>query len=747
MDRTKPYTVELDGAWAPIEVSEDALGVPHVRARSKRDAFFAQGYLVARDRLFQLDLDLRLRSGRMAEGYGASFLPGDRAARLFHYRGDMAAELAAIPPEVRDCVHGYVAGINARIAQIEADPEMLPQDFRILGSFPLRWDLRTMVTMRGVAIGAADAKIRRAMMAARGLLRYDHFVDPLRIGHDISVPDGLDCDGISWDDLGALKYIGKPTSLDTMAANDAMRAAMLADLARDGSNAWTVAGSRTASGRPILANDPHLSIDGFAQRHLIHLTAPGLDIMGAGNPGLPGIMQGHTDFYAFGRTNFHIDQTDVVILETRADNYCRNGEWLPIVTVEEKIAVRGAPDEVVQLHYCGDCPIISGDPASGRVVAIQSVSMLPGANMQFAIAAMNLARDWEELKQAFRHHPSPTNFHYADTEGNIGWHAIGFAPRRKGYDGLLPITGSGTMRWAGVLALEDMPSLFNPELGWIASANALNLPESYDFPLSYTWTDPFRQNRIAEVLAGQDQHSLADSAALMQDVHSLAARALVAMLPDDANDPAIAMLRTWDCNLDADSAAALLYEMMLSALTRLFREHMIPAEAREFVTSVNLSSLLDTLPQLGEQRNQLIRDALSEGWQAAIDAAGNDPTQWRWGDLHSVTIRHPFAADPRIAAAFPEISGGRSGGDATTVLARSSGSGGGHHVRHAACYQMITDVGEWDNSMHLTLPGQSNDAANPHYADFYPFWIDGAMQPMLFSDPPKGADYRLIPRN
>lgn len=728
------------------------MGVPHVRAQSKRDAFFAQGYLVARDRLFQMDLDLRMRTGRMAQGYGAAFVPGDKAARLFQFRGDVEAELAAILTDVRECVEAYVAGINARINEVEADPQLLTQEYRIFGTRPLRWDIRTMVSMRGVAIGAADAKIRRAMLAARGLLHLDNLVDPLRLPHDIAVPDGLDCDAVSWDDLGSLKYIGKPSSLDTMAPDPQMRAAMLADLGLAGSNAWCVAGSRTETGRPILANDPHLAIDGFAQRHLIHLTAPGLDIIGAGNPGLPGIMQGHTDFYAFGRTNFHIDQTDLLILQMRGDEYWRDGHWVPFDEIDEEITVRGGGAERVKLRYCGHRPVVAEDADRGRAVAVESVSMLPGANMLFAITTMNLARDWGELKEAFRHHPSPTNFHYADCAGNIGWHAIGFAPRRRGYDGLLPVQGDGRYCWDGLLAVEEMPNLFNPPQGWIASANAFNLPPEYpqaERPLSYTWTDPFRHNRIAEVLAGQDHHSIANSEALMQDVHSLAARALVEMLPDVSGDPAATMLRRWDCYLDADSAAALLYEMVLSAMTSIFRERVIPQEAQDIVTSINLSAMLDALPHMGAEGEDMLRDALAEGWRYAIEVGGDDPARWRWGDLHRVTIRHPLYAEPRIAAAFPEIAGGRSGGDATTVLARATGSGGGHDVRHAACYLMAIDVGAWESSSHLMLPGQSADPESPHYADFYQPWINGDMQPMHFApaevDAACQTRYRILP--
>ena len=612
MPRSAQAHTALNGLHGPIEVIEDRFGVPHVRAGSKRDAFFAQGYLVARDRMFQIDLDHRQQVGRMAEVFGPAFVPGDRAARLFQFRGNVDAELAAIPAEVRDCVAGYVAGINARIDELEGDPALLPPEYAILDIRPLRWDLREMVTVRGLGSSNVDEEIRRAMLAARDLLDLDHFMEPLRPAHSLTVPEGLDVEAVSTADLGILGELHTP-SFDQPQLAGIDRAAMLASLAAQGSNAWTVAGSRTATGRPILANDPHLSIGGFSPRHVVHLTAPGLDVMGAGYPGLPGIMQGHTDRFAFGRTNFHIDQTDLLILETDPDHagrYRHEGEWKHFDHFDEVIEVKGAPDVNATHRYANGWPVIAWEEDKHRAVAAATVSMLPGANMRFAIVAIDLARDWESLRQAFKLHVSPTNFHYADVDGNIAWHAIGFVPRRRGHAGLFPVAGDGRYDWDGILEVDEMPSLFNPEQGWIASANAYNVPSSYPIaekPLSFTWNDPYRQDRIAEVLGAQDKHTIADSVALMHDVQSLPARALLALLPDNPALEAAAaadMLRSWDCEVDADSAAALLYEMVLPELRSAFHTAVIPAEAHDLIPTVNLSVMLDSLaaldPRLGE---------------------------------------------------------------------------------------------------------------------------------------------------
>ena len=742
--------IRLPGARAPIEILEDARGVPHIRAQSKHDAFFGQGYVVARDRLFQLDWDYRRELGRMAEIFGPRYVAADRAARLFHYRGDVDTELASLPPGVLDCAQGYVAGINARIAELEADPSQLPLEYGILGIAPLRWDVRDLVRLRGGGMGDADDEIRHAQLEARGLLDYDRFMDPLRPAWQFTVPDGLDCAAVGEADLGVLLEGAMPLPFGKkIAAYD--RDLDRIDRIAQGSNAWTVAGSRTATGRPILANDPHLGIGGLSPRHIVHLTAPGLDVIGGADPGLPGIMQGHTDRFAFGRTNFHIDQTDLFILRTKDDDpdlYWHKGEWKRFETVEEEIAVKDAPPERVTLRYSQGRPIVSQDASRHRAVAQANVALLPGGNMRFAIIAINLARDWTSLKEAFRIHVSPTNLHYADVDGNTGWHAIGFVPKRPRHDGLFPAPGDGSYDWTGILTVDEMPQVYNPKAGWFASANQMNIPADYPYRqrnISFSWSDSYRYDRIAEVLSAQKKHRIEDSVALQHDVQSLPARALVEVLPATPSAeaaPAAALLRRWNFGIEADSAAALLYEQVMPALSAAFRDRVIPDAAKDLIRTVNLSEMMRLLATpdhyLGDDpaaaRDALVDQALAAGWAKAVELAGPDPAQWRWGDLHRVSIAHPLSASPEIAAAFPKIDGGRSGGDSYTVCARGVNPGrGSFNVMHGASYLVVADVGAWDNSRVLLLPGQSADPRSPHYRDWYQDWLAGAMQPLWFS--------------
>lgn len=728
-----PRRARVAGLSASIEIVDDRWGVPHIRAASPADAFFGQGYAVARDRLFQIDYEYRRQQGRLAEVLGAAYVASDTRAALGRFRGDVAAEIAAVPEPVRACVAAYVAGINARIAEVAADPALLPAEFGILGYAPLRWTLEDIVAARELVPGNIDDEVRRAQLSAIGRLDLETLTAPPRPARAITFRDGLDPTKVGEADLGLL---------GSAAPAPAPRPA-----AEAGSNAWTIAPSRSATGRPILANDPHLSIGGFPPRHVAHLTAPGLDVIGGGAPGLAGIMQGHTDRFAFGRTNSHIDQSDLYLLELNpvdAERYWHRGRWKTFERREVTIAVRGEAPRTVTLRHAVQGPVIAHDPVRRRATALANVLQRPGASGAFAMVAINLAKDWAELQAAFRLHPSPTNFHYADVTGKTAWRIIGFAPRRMGgHDGMTPAPGDGRYDWDGLLPLEQLPSVVDPKAGWFASANQDNLPKDYKPVLAYTFREPWRYERVVAVLEGQPRHSLANSVALMQDVASTPARRFVALLPDappEAALPAVAMLRDWDGVLAADSPAAALFELAWADLEARLLNILVPAEARALVPGIETGAMLAILegpdkrlgPDPAGSRDLVIAMALIAGWEAATARLGPEPALWRWGTIHDVRIAHPLAARfPAIAEAFPAIEAGGSGGDGNTVNARWLAGDLG--VAGGASYLQAIDVGGWDDSLFLNLLGQSGDPASPHYRDMAQPWIEGRMLPLVFS--------------
>lgn len=739
----------VHGLSHPVEIVDDRWGVPHIRAATKADAFFGQGYVVARDRLFQIDFAHRREMGRMAEAFGPDFASHDVAARLFHYRGDLDAELARIPAEVLACVRGYVAGINARIAEVERDPTLLPLEYRILGVMPLRRDVRDLVLARGSGIGNVDDEIRRAQLAAMGLLDLDRLVAPLRPSIPLGVPEGLDVAEVSEADLGMLRLGPLPFGRETQTHDpDEMLNA-----ANAGSNAWTVAGSRTATGRPILANDPHLGIGGFGPRHVAHLTAPGLDVIGGGAPGLAGIMQGHTDRFAFGRTNFHIDQDDLFVLElhpTDPERYRHDGGWKRFNRVEVAIPVKDAAPHRAVLRYAVQGPVIAHDPTRSRATVLASVEMQPGGSGAFSMVAINLAHDWASLREAFKLHPSPTNVHYADVDGHHGWQAIGFWPQRKRGHGLMPVPGDGRYDWTGMRDFRSLPGAIDPPAGWFASANQDNLPPGWPVQQSpaFSFRDPARYDRIAQVLTAETRHRVADSVALQHDTLSLPARRFQAMLPRQPSaraSAAAAMLAGWDARIDGASGAAALYEIVLRDLNAKMVAALVPERARSLIPAIEPPQLL----RVAADRPELIDAALADGWAKATELLGRDPAAWRWDTLHRVRIAHPLARIPAIAAAFPPIEVGGSGGDGFTVMARWLGDGPNWRVGGGASYLQVIDVGDWDRSVMLNLPGQSNDPRSPHRADQAAPWAVGRMLPMPFSraavDQAAAVTTRLLP--
>lgn len=751
--RHRTVVAGLEGLSAPVDVLEDHWGVPHVRAGSIADAFFANGYLVARDRLWELDFGHRQALGHLAEVFGPDFVPSDTANRLFLFRGDAAAELARFPAQVQDCARAYVAGINARLAQVRANPDLLPPEFTIFDYAPMAWDVLDLIRVRAEVTGNTRAEIRRARLAARGGLSYDTLTTPLEPAHDLRVPNGLDVHAVSAADLGLFDVLQASLPLGRVRdAGDTEHRRT-----NSGSNAWVVAPTRTATGRPILANDPHLSFGVPGPRYVIHLSAPGLDVIGGGTAGMPGVMQGHNAHIAFGRTNFHIDQEDLFILRTHPshpDRYFHDGAWKQMETVPTHIAVRGEAGRDVVLRYAAQGPVVAADPARRRATAVSATWLYPGANGLLVNIGLNLAHDWDSFREALRVHTSPTNFTYADTAGNIGWQAAGGLPSRvDGHDGLLPVPGDGRYDWKGLQPLEMLPSTFNPACGWFGTSNEMNLPPGYpaqERRVSFEWRDRFRYNRVAHVLETTPRATIADCAALQHDTFSQLALDMVALLgdvPPDVADAA-ALLHRWDGRVQADSAAAALYEVWWSRLERALHALLIPADLHDLLPGPINATVQKTLLHTPDARfgadpararDAMLVEALRGAKAELRERLGPVMAAWRWGTLHTITLEHPLAHVPGVAAQFPKLGGARTGtgGDSYTVMARwYNPLSKGHDPYVAtggASYLMVCDVGKWDNSVFLNFPGQSGDPRSAHYADFMADWLRGKMQPLPFS--------------
>jgi penicillin amidase len=743
--------VNVAGLGQPARIVVDRWGVPHIYAASQDDAFFVQGFNAARDRLFQIDLWRRRGLGELASVFGPSYVEQDRAARLFLYRGSMAPEWAAYGKDAQRTSARFVAGINAYIDTIARKPELLPFEFRQLGYQPAKWKPEDVVRIRSHGLTRnLTQEFARARVVCRAGLAADAVRAQLSPRWTTRVPDGLDpC--LPDDALDVFTRATENVRFDrepVLAARAAPNEETL-----EGSNNWVVAPSRTATGRPILANDPHRAYGAPSLRYIVHLSAPGLDVIGAGEPALPGVSIGHNGKVAFGLTIFSIDQEDLYVYETNPANpnqYRYRDGWEAFRVVREKVEVRGQPAKTVELRFTRHGPVIYADAIKRRALAVRTAWTAPGMAPYFGSIDYMKAQDFAQFRRAMARWGAPTeNQVYADTSGNIGWVAGGLAPVRVNWDGL-PVPGDGLYEWKGFLDGAKLPYVLNRKQGWFASANEMNLPAGFPYQehkLGFEWPDNARARRISEVLSATPKASIEDMQRLQNDVVSLNARRLVALLkplssPDRNTQAALRLLSGWDGEEGPASAAAALYEVWWSRhLGHAFKAAVLPPAAADAIGAPHAGVLLESLEAPAQRfgadavrkRDDVLLDSLARAWADMATLQGPDPARWQWGKLHFSYFVHPMA--PLLdQAARARVNVGplpRAGGAYTVNV--SSYHPNSFWQAHGASFRMVLDVGNWDNSRAINTPGQSGDPASPHYRDLAPIWAEGKYFPLLYS--------------
>lgn len=731
--------VVVAGLDSVVEVRRDRWGIPHIYARTSHDLFFAQGYVVAQDRLWQMEMWRRAGEGRLAEVLGPAMVERDRLARLLLYRGDPALEWASYAPDAREIVGAFVQGVNARIREVRNNP---PIEFTLLGFLPEPWD-STVPLQRLGALAMTDnalEEVRRAvLLTALGRARTEALLptDPPR---RLDPVPGLDLRGITTGSLGAASA-GSTIPLERL----------------EGSNNWVVSGSRTRSGKPLLANDPHRSVSLPSLRYLTHLVGPGWNVIGAGEPGVPGVAGGHNGRVGFGFTIVGMDQQDVYVERLavcpgfRRGRAAREGtaprctwhegRWVPLKTVPDTIRVKGEPSRAIRLEFSHHGPLVGEDSARGRGFALRFVGSEPGTAGYLAQLSLDRAQDWNGFREAAARWKLPTeNLVYADVEGNIGWIAAGLMPLRS-WSGLLPVPGDGKYEWQGFLPSGELPFAFNPPSGFIATANHNILPPGYDKPLNYDWADPSRFQRIAAVLGDSTGLTREDFERLQHDELSLQAQALVPVLLaalgrarpalTPAADSAVRLLASWDYVMRQEDAAPLIYSAWTRSLRpMLLRRWLGRAAGTPGITIGNrrlmqLVTAPDTL--LGARpaatRDSIVVAAFREAVVELGKSPGGTPGSWRWGAVHRAAFRHP------LAAAFDLASVPR-GGDGNTVNATG---GGNLRQTSGASYRIVVDFADFDNSVATSVPGQSGQPGSEYYGNLLPLWAEGEYFPLLYS--------------
>jgi penicillin amidase len=743
----------LEGLDQPAKIVIDHWGIAHLYAASPRDAFFLQGYNAARDRLWQIDLWRKRGLGLLAKSFGAAYVDQDRAARLFLYRGEMNKEWAAYAPGARDTAEAFVAGINAYVSEVRKGTQPLPPEFKLTQSMPDTWRAEDVVRIRSHGlVGNVSSEVKRAQVACKAGLDADRLRSKLEPPHEPKIPAGLDPCTISADilkeyELGTGSVRFSPATLHTAANVDV-------DPSDEGSNNWVIAPSHSKTGRPILANDPHRRLSIPSLRYIVHLDAPGLSVIGAGEPALPGISFGHNGHAAFGLTVFEVDQEDLYVYSMNhetPEQYRYAQGWETLRVERETIEVKDAPPRQVELRFTRHGPVIATDSKAGLVFAVRTVWSEPGTSPYFASTWLNSTRSWKQFLSARDRWGTPSlNLVYADTKGNIGWAAGAKVPVRRNWDGLLPVPGDGRYEWQGYLNGDRLPSSYNPRRGWVATANEMNLPAGYPAEqrkISFEWANRSRIDRIESVLGGKAQHSLADSIALQTDAHDVMAGSLISMLgslsaPDPQVTKSIALLQDWDGNETTGSVATTIYQVWTSRyLAPMTVARTTPSSVHKIIGTGELDAIIDVLihpgsrlgPDADAARRELLLASLTDTVGYLNKTLGTDMSTWRWGRLHQMKFVPAVAAlaDDALRArlSLPAVE---LPGSAYAPRVASFGDAD-FFVTAGASVRIVMDVGEWDRSMAINAPGQSGDPDNAHYRDLLPLWAAGHYVPLLFS--------------
>jgi penicillin amidase len=726
--------IEVAGLGAPVTIVRDRFAIPHIEAASLLDATFALGFAHAQDRLWQMEFRRRLGAGRLAEIVGAAAVPTDRFMRTLGLYRLSEASLAHFAPETLAWLEAYAEGVNAFL---ERRSGLLPPEFLILGHTALEpWR-------------PADSLVWLRLMALDLGTNYRDELARARLAQRLSPEQIADL----WPDYPK----DAPTTLTALAASlpfDRLAAALPpAPQARVGSNAWALAGSRTASGAPLLANDPHLELRAPGVFYLARLETPEVELVGATLPGVPGVVLGHNGQIAWGFTNAGFDTQDLFIERIDPNDptrYLTPEGSAAFATREEVIEVKGAAPVTFEVRETRHGPVLSdlvadSEAMFGRenVVALAWTGLAEDDVSLQALLDFARAHDWRGFVAALPQVASPIqNVLYADVGGHIGFYAPGRVPVRKAGDGRWPVPGwTGAYDWQGVIPFEALPHVLDPPRGAIVNANNRVVPQSYPYLLTADWEDPYRARRLAQLLEGDDFDPAAFATIQADELSLLAADLLPIMLRAQPASPAaaaaMAELRAWDRVMAADARAPLLFAAWYRELSRLIYADELGPLFRSFwsLRPEFMERVLTSRPAWCDDRASARVETCAERTSEALELAladlarrlGEDRQEWNWGRLHPARMAHPILGDqPLLGWLFNiEIA---VGGDGTTVNAahyRLSDEARPFTGVLAATCRATYDLADLDLSRFVAATGQSGNPLSRHYRDLTALWATG----------------------
>jgi len=737
--------IRLAGLGGPVEVLRDRYGIPHIFAPSLEDASFALGFVHAQDRLWQMEMSRRVAAGRLAEVVGAGGLETDRFLRTLGVRRAAQANLAVLDGETVRMLEAYAAGVNAFLA---SDP-VLPPEFWLTGVRPEPWspvDSISWIKMMAWDLGGnwRDELLRMRLAKTLPMARIHEFLPPYP-GEPVPV-------------IADLK------ELYSSMERDAVRLARFApDSDGLGSNNWVVSGDRTESGKPLLANDPHLGLSAPPVWYFAHISAPDMNVIGSTLPGVPGVILGRNERIAWGFTNTGPDVQDLYIEKLdAAGGYLAPEGPRPFQVIEEIIKVKGAKPEKLRVRVTRHGPVISDVSRAaqdlaprGHVIAFSWTALSEGDRSMQAALKFARAREWDGFLAAARDFQTPQqNIVYADVEGNIGFIAAGRVPLRKpGNDlnGMAPAPGwLERYDWAGSIPFEELPHSFNPPGGAIVTANHRITPPGYPHLISSNWEPPYRADRIQALLDATPKHSVPSFARIQADVTSLAMRELLPKLlatrpRSEEARKALALLAKWDGAMAAGRAEPLIAWAWWRELTRaIYADELGDAFRQNWLArAVFLTSVLSGDPGPARWCDDMRTPAIEtceEQLAVSLEAAladlgkryGSDPARWRWGEAHLARHEHrPFGRQPLLARIF-DITVPSPGDTYTVNVGRNVMNNDAEPFanRHAASLRAIYDLSDLEKSLYIHSGGQSGNILSDHYKAFSEAWAKNEYIPM-----------------
>mgnify|MGYP000082293262 FL=1 len=752
---------KIEGLQESVEILRDQWGINHIYANNQKDLFFAQGYAAAKDRLFQFEIWRRQATGTVAEILGPDELARDIGTRLFQFRGDLNTELSHYHPEGKAIIESYVAGVNSYIKEVLKTPEELPLPFKILAIQPKLWTPEVVISRHQGLLGniGQELQIGRAVSLlgpkkVKELLWF-HPQEP-----DINLDKKIDSKLLFEDILAPYFAFRKPVHFKSEhLKKDYQKKGAMAildrynDLSRDslalGSNNWVVSGSKTKDGNTYMANDPHRTIAIPSLRYMAHLVAPGWNVIGGGEPEIPGISIGHNNFGSWGLTVFRTDGEDLYQYELNPKNplqYKYKGAWMDFKIIKELISVKGAPSEEVALYYSHHGPVTYLNEKKHIAFAVRCAWLETGGSPYLASLRMDQAKTWEEFQEACTYSNIPgENMIWADTQGNIGWQAVGIAPVRNNHSGLVPVPGDGRYEWAGYLPIIQKPNELNPEKGFIATANQNVTPDEYDNwnAIGYSWSDPYRGDRVNEVLAKNDQLNQEDMKNLQVDVTSLPAKIIIPFLGEidfeEFETEQKNRLLNWNFRLESSSIEAAIYVEWENEIKRMAHKQFVPEIAKPYITTLQLKKIIDWIENPKEtyfgsisSRDAFLKMTFKEGVSNLKKRLGPNTLEWRYGQTK---FKHSFMEHALGGIGTDTVSSKLNlgplprGGNAYTP----GSTGENDRQSSGASFRMIVNTGDWDAAIGTNAPGQSGNPESPFYDNLYRGWAEDQYFPVYYS--------------